>query len=93
MREPVSSIRTKIVQNHFKGLHRKAKQLMLPAMRPSVLDPFFASVRSLSGIGPKVAALLGKLLGTDVPGAEPRVGQLLFLPPHSVIDRRNRRLR
>jgi ATP-dependent DNA helicase RecG len=90
MREPVSSIRTKIVQNHFKGLHRKAKQLMLPAMRPSVLDPFFASVRSLSGIGPKVAALLGKLLGTDVPGAEPKVGQLLFLPPHSVIDRRNR---
>lgn len=59
-------------------------------MRPSVLDPFFASVRSLSGIGPKVAALLGKLLGTDVPGAEPKVGQLLFLPPHSVIDRRNR---
>ena len=63
---------------------------MLAAMRPSVLDPFFASVRSLSGIGPKVAALLGKLLGTDVPGAEPKVGQLLFLPPHSVIDRRNR---
>ncbi|MDT6941835.1 ATP-dependent DNA helicase RecG [Brucella pseudogrignonensis] len=59
-------------------------------MRPSVLDPFFASVRSLSGIGPKVAALLGKLLGTDVPGAEPKVGQLLFLPPNSVIDRRNR---
>ncbi|MEN5249435.1 ATP-dependent DNA helicase RecG [Brucella pseudintermedia] len=59
-------------------------------MRPSVLDPFFASVRSLSGIGPKVAALLGKLLGTDLPGAEPKVGQLLFLAPHSVIDRRNR---
>ncbi|ERL99972.1 ATP-dependent DNA helicase RecG [Brucella intermedia 229E] len=59
-------------------------------MRPSVLDPFFASVRSLSGIGPKVAALLGKLLGTDIPGAEPKVGQLLFLAPHSVIDRRNR---
>ncbi|PWU76547.1 ATP-dependent DNA helicase RecG [Ochrobactrum sp. POC9] len=59
-------------------------------MRPSMLDPFFASVRSLSGIGPKVAALLGKLLGTDIPGAEPRVGQLLFLAPHSVIDRRNR---
>ena len=59
-------------------------------MRPSVLDPFFASVRSLSGIGPKVAAMLGKLLGTDVPGAEPKVGQLLFLPPYSVIDRRNR---
>ncbi|MBR7651803.1 ATP-dependent DNA helicase RecG [Brucella oryzae] len=63
---------------------------MLSPMRPSMLDPFFASVRSLSGIGPKVAGLLGKLLGTDVPGAEPKVGQLLFLPPNSVIDRRNR---
>ncbi|PRD41410.1 ATP-dependent DNA helicase RecG [Phyllobacterium phragmitis] len=59
-------------------------------MRPSLLDPFFASVRSLSGIGPKVAALLAKLLGTEAPGAESRVGQLLFLPPHSIIDRRSR---
>ncbi|SPU61850.1 ATP-dependent DNA helicase RecG [Brucella melitensis] len=63
---------------------------MFDPMRPSMLDPFFASVRSLSGIGPKVAVLLGKLLGTDVPGGEPKIGQLLFLPPHSIIDRRNR---
>lgn len=74
----------------FQRLAQKSKAVNAPAMRPSVLDPFFASVRSLSGIGPKVSALLGKLLGTDVPGAEPKVGQLLFLPPHSVIDRRNR---
>ena len=74
----------------FQRLAQKSKAVNAPAMRPSVLDPFFASVRSLSGIGPKVAALLGKLLGTDVPGAEPKVGQLLFLPPNSVIDRRNR---
>lgn len=59
-------------------------------MRPSILDPLFASVRSLPGIGPKVAALLSTLLGTDMPVEEPRVGQLLFLPPHNVIDRRNR---
>lgn len=59
-------------------------------MRPSLLDPFFASVRSLPGIGPKVAALLGKLLGTESPGAEPKVGQLLFLPPTHLIDRRSR---
>ena len=72
------------------ALARRDEAVNAPAMRPSVLDPFFASVRSLSGIGPKVAALLGKLLGTDVPGAEPKVGQLLFLAPHSVIDRRNR---
>jgi ATP-dependent DNA helicase RecG len=59
-------------------------------MRPSLLDPLFASVQSLSGIGPKVTALLGKLLGTEGISTEPRIGQLLFLPPHSVIDRRNR---
>ncbi|PYE86842.1 ATP-dependent DNA helicase RecG [Phyllobacterium leguminum] len=59
-------------------------------MRPSLLDPFFASVQSLSGIGPKVTTLLAKLLGAEGPGAEPRIGQLLFLPPHSIIDRRNR---
>jgi len=72
------------------ALARRGEAVNASAMRPSVLDPFFASVRSLSGIGPKVAALLGKLLGTDLPGAEPKVGQLLFLAPHSVIDRRNR---
>ncbi len=59
-------------------------------MRPSLLDPLFASVRSLSGIGPKVSGLLGTLLGTQPPGADPRVGNLVYLPPHSVIDRRNR---
>lgn len=58
-------------------------------MRPSLLDPFFASVRTLSGIGPKVSLLLAKLLGGE-PGAEPRVGQLIYLPPHTVIDRRHR---
>ena len=67
-----------------------AKRLKLFAMRPSLLDPFFASVRSLSGIGPKVCALLGKLLGVEGPGVEPRVGQLLLLAPHSIIDRRHR---
>ena len=30
------------------------------------------------------------LLGTQPPGTEPRVGNLVYLPPHSVIDRRNR---
>lgn len=60
-------------------------------MRPSLLDPLFASVRTLTGIGPKVSALLLKLLGAEsATMLEPRVGQLLFLPPNSVIDRRNR---
>ncbi|MCX8282229.1 ATP-dependent DNA helicase RecG [Phyllobacterium sp. 0TCS1.6C] len=59
-------------------------------MRPSQLDPLFASVRSLPGIGPKVSGLLGTLLGAQPPGSDPRVVNLLFLPPHSIIDRRNR---
>lgn len=59
-------------------------------MRPSLLDPLFASVRSLPGIGPKVTGLLATLLGTQPPGTEPRVGNLVYLPPNSVIDRRNR---
>lgn len=59
-------------------------------MRPSLLDPLFASVRSLPGIGPKVTDLLATLLGTQPPGTEPRVGNLVYLPPNSVIDRRNR---
>ncbi|WP_374830279.1 ATP-dependent DNA helicase RecG [Paenochrobactrum pullorum] len=58
-------------------------------MRPSLLDPFFASARTLPGIGPKVSLLLAKLLGTE-PGHEPRVGQLIYYPPSSVIDRRFR---
>lgn len=60
-------------------------------MRPSLLDPLFASVRTLTGIGPKVSALLLKLLGAENAAMlEPRVGQLLFLAPNSVIDRRHR---
>lgn len=58
-------------------------------MRPSLLDPLFASVRTLSGIGPKVTGLLATLLGTP-PGQDPRVANLVYLPPHSVIDRRHR---
>jgi len=58
-------------------------------MRPSLLDPLFASVRSLTGIGPKVAGLLATLFGTP-PGSDPRVANMVYLPPHSVIDRRNR---
>ncbi|GAA0590173.1 ATP-dependent DNA helicase RecG [Paenochrobactrum glaciei] len=54
-----------------------------------MLDPFFASVRTLPGIGPKVSLLLAKLLGSE-PASEPRVGQLIYYPPSSVIDRRFR---
>lgn len=59
-------------------------------MRPSLLDPFFISVRRLSGIGPKVCGLLCKLLNIDPTKGEPRIINLLQLMPHSVIDRRYR---
>jgi ATP-dependent DNA helicase RecG len=55
-------------------------------MRPAILDPLFASLTSLKGIGPKLAKPFGKLL--DRP--EPRVIDMLFHLPHSAIDRRAR---
>ena len=59
-------------------------------MRPSLLDPYFASVRSLPGVGPKVALLLGRVAGGPAPGGEPCIVDILHLAPSSIIDRRNR---
>jgi ATP-dependent DNA helicase RecG len=59
-------------------------------MRPSLLDPLFAPITSLDGVGPKVAALIEKTVAADLSGREARVGDLLFALPNSVIDRRNR---
>ena len=59
-------------------------------MRPSLLDPLFAPVTGLDGIGPKVADMIGKVVPADVTDRAPRVGDLLFVLPHSLIDRRNR---
>ena len=56
-------------------------------MRPSLLDPFFAAITSLPGVGPKVERLYRKLLGRD---EEPRVLDLLFHMPSGAIDRRER---
>lgn len=58
-------------------------------MRPSVLDPFFTSIRTLAGVGPKVSLMIGKVIGNDV-GQETRIGQLVHLLPNSIIDRRHR---
>ena len=55
-------------------------------MRPAILDPLFAPLTSLKGIGPKLAKPFGRLL--DRP--EPRVIDILFHLPHSAIDRRAR---
>jgi ATP-dependent DNA helicase RecG len=55
-------------------------------MRPAILDPLFAPLTSLKGIGPKLAKPFGRLL--DRP--EPRVVDILFHLPYSAIDRRAR---
>ena len=62
----------------------------LGVMRPSLLDPLFAPATTLDGIGPKVSALLAKVLPFDTTGREVRVGDLLFVLPHTMIDRRKR---
>lgn len=59
-------------------------------MRPSLLDPLFAAITTLPGVGPKVAALIEKIVPADVTDRDARVGDLLFTLPHSIIDRRNR---
>ena len=59
-------------------------------MRPSLLDPLFAPLTSLAGIGAKVATLIERVLPLDLGGREARVGDLLFVLPNSVIDRRSR---
>lgn len=56
-------------------------------MRPPKLAPLFATVRSLKGVGPKVEALLNKLLAPRHAGAHARVMDLLWHLPVAVIDR------
>src|SRR3984893_4693928 len=56
-------------------------------MRPALLNPLFALVTSLAGVGPKQDKLLRYLLRRD---DTPRLVDLLFHLPASVIDRRAR---
>jgi ATP-dependent DNA helicase RecG len=56
-------------------------------MRPPVLNPLFASLSSLSGIGPKLEKLYARLLGRD--GEPARIIDLLFHLPSGFVDRRN----
>jgi ATP-dependent DNA helicase RecG len=59
-------------------------------MRPSLLDPLFVPITSLAGVGPKVGALIEKVVTADLGDRPARAGDLLFVLPHTVIDRRNR---
>jgi ATP-dependent DNA helicase RecG len=56
-------------------------------MRPAVLNPLFASLSSLPGIGPKLEKLYARLLGRD--NEPPRLIDLLFHLPTGFVDRRN----
>ena len=56
-------------------------------MRPTLLNPLFAPVTSLAGVGPKQDGLLRYLLDRD---ETPRLVDLLLHLPSSVIDRRTR---
>src|SRR6195952_2233949 len=54
-------------------------------MRPALLNPLFAPVTTLGGVGPKQDKLFRYLLGRD---ETPRLVDLLLHLPASVIDRR-----
>ena len=56
-------------------------------MRPPVLNPLFASLSALPGIGPKLEQLFGRLIGRG--GEPPRLIDLLFHMPTGYVDRRN----
>src|SRR5712692_7849470 len=56
-------------------------------MRPNALNPLFAALTTLSGVGPRLEKLFQHLLGRD---GTPRVVDLLFHLPTGAIDRRSR---
>src|SRR5471030_617864 len=58
----------------------------MPPMRPLVLNPLFASLTSLPGVGPKLKKLYARLLEREAP----RVIDLLLHLPSGIIDRRAR---
>jgi len=60
-------------------------------MRPDLLNPLFAPVRAMPGVGPKTGKLFDRLLGAaGGAGSEARVIDLMFHLPTSVVDRRAR---
>ena len=49
-------------------------------MRPTILNPLFAEITALAGVGPKIAGLIGRVAGT-------RIVDLLLTAPVNMIDR------
>lgn len=58
-------------------------------MRPEILNPLFAPVSALSGIGARLEKVLTRLLKGSETGETARIGELLFHLPHTIIDRRH----
>ena len=56
-------------------------------MRPSLLDPLFAPVSALPGIGTRLEKLYARLVARD--GEKPRIVDLLFHFPTGFVDRRH----
>jgi ATP-dependent DNA helicase RecG len=56
-------------------------------MRPNLLNPLFAAVTTLSGVGPKLDKVFSRLLGRD---DGTRLIDVLFHMPTGVVDRRAR---
>ncbi len=57
-------------------------------MRPAILNPLFAPLASLPGVGPKTGKLFDRLLDRGADGA--RLIDVLFHLPYQTVDRRNR---
>ena len=64
----------------------RQKPVQRVAMRPSLLDPLFAALTTLPGVGPKLEKLYRSLFGREDTPA--RVIDLLFHLPTGTIDRR-----
>ena len=60
--------------------NRPGAIMFLAAMRPAILFPLFAEIRTLSGVGPKLEKLIAKVAG-------PRLVDLIFDLPVGVMDR------
>ena len=56
-------------------------------MRPPLLAPLFASARALKGVGPRIEALLNKLVAPRHQGAHARTVDLLWHFPVGIVDR------
>ena len=57
-------------------------------MRPSTLNPLFASAETVKGVGPRVMVMLRKALSLPPGVTEPRLIDLIWHLPTGIIDRR-----